>query len=118
MPSPCTYTRKNVMSHPLRSSPSLLPNNLTSHKSLLAYARSDAVIVSNHGDNKLTSLPFSDKASVRGVKYLDFGWVCVLAVTMVDGFQLWSREGARMLFFHPVRPSNDMDSCFVRGVGE
>ena len=75
------------------------------------------VIVTNYGDNKLTSLPFSDKVQVKGIKYLDFGWICVLAVMMVDGFQLWSSEGSRMLFFHPVRPSNDADFCFVRGVG-
>jgi len=116
-PCPVTYSRKHVMSHPLRVSPSLMSNNLTSNKSLLAYARAEAVIVSNHGDNKLTSLPFSDKVQVKGVKYMDFGWICVLAVTMVDGFQLWSRDGSRMLFFHPVRPANDSGSCFVRGVG-
>ncbi|GMI02856.1 hypothetical protein TrVE_jg4761 [Triparma verrucosa] len=114
-PGPVTYSRKSQMAHPLRHSPSLIPNNLTSHGSNVAYSRGDAVIVSSYGENKLTSLPFGDKVQVKGVQYLDFGWVCVLAVCMIDGFQLWSNEGSRMLFFHPVRPSSDSESCYVRG---
>ena len=61
-------------------------------------------------------VPFSDKAQVFCVKYLDFKDTSVLVVGMTDGFQVWSAEGTRMLFFHPIRPANDSDSCFVRGI--
>jgi WD40 repeat protein len=50
------------------------------------------------------------------VKYLTFADVSMLIVGMSDGFQAWTPEGTRLLFFHPVRPANDEDICFVKGI--
>lgn len=50
------------------------------------------------------------------VKYLTFSDVSLLIVGMFDGFQAWTPEGTRLLFFHPVRPANEDDICFVRGI--
>mmetsp|Transcript_13563 Transcript_13563/g.27717 ORF Transcript_13563/g.27717 Transcript_13563/m.27717 type:complete len:342 (-) Transcript_13563:35-1060(-) len=117
MPIPGTWTRDGVMTHSLRQTPSLSNNNLTCNGTYIAYAKGNDVIVTNYGDNKLMAVPFSDKAQVFCVRYLTFeDEVALLIVGMSDGFQAWTQEGTRLLFFHPIRPAHDEDFCFVKGI--
>lgn len=102
------------MTHPLRQSPSLVNNNLTCSGTLLAFAKGNDVIVTNYGDNKTATVPFSDKSQVFGLKYLDFASLSCLAVGMADGFQIWSAEGTRLLFFHAIRPTDEAACKYAR----
>ncbi|GMI27886.1 hypothetical protein TeGR_g15200 [Tetraparma gracilis] len=115
MPSPVsshTYTRKNVVCHPLRQSPSLLHNNLSVHNNTMAYARDRDVYLTTFGSNRLTQLPFRDPVPIFSLEFLPLADGAVLCIGMQDGFQLWAADSFRMVYFHALHPS-DTDVCYA-----
>jgi len=95
------WSREGGKPFSLKSTPSLICNNLTTDGEKLAYASlSDAFIVDPNGSPGITKLPSREnqKCPIFQVKWITIESQQFLVTTSTKGLQIWNADGSKSIF--------------------
>eukprot|EP00947_MAST-08B_sp_MAST-8B-sp1_P000683 g683.t1 len=109
-------------SHPLPASPSLLFNNLVAGRQGIAYVHRDtAVVMTELGDSASRRIKSAESKPIMSCLFMDLSEGPALVLATVGGVQVWSVDGAYMLYTYAIEEAAGLTmpadhDIFARGL--